>query len=99
MGIIRGGALQATESVQDLTKVSFRWLTVTLDESFHGANGFRDIRGISDFSTRGNVLKMRVSGDADLNQLVRHAGQYNIQDLELERPSLEETFLAFYGEK
>lgn len=100
VGIIRAGRLEAVETVTDLTRVTFRWLTLTLDSTEAvEKNGFGQIHGISDFVVNGTSLKMKVSGDADMDAIIKEAAKYAVQDIRLSQPTLEEIFLAYYGTK
>jgi ABC-2 type transport system ATP-binding protein len=56
---------------------------------------FAALPGVSDLSTEGNVLRLRVSGP--ITPVVREASQYELLDFVSREPSLEETFLAMYG--
>ncbi len=98
VGIIRAGELQAVETVENLTRVAFRWMTLTFDQPVR-VNGFREIRGISDYEMQGNQITMKVSGGADLDQLIKLAAQHTVTDLKFEQPTLEEIFLAYYGDR
>jgi ABC-2 type transport system ATP-binding protein len=95
VGIIREGEMKKVETVQNLVNLSFRWLTIELEGPAQ-PNGFQTLRGISDVSLEGSKLRMRVSGGADMNGLLQVAAQHQVRDLNLEHPSLEEIFLAFY---
>ena len=97
VGIIRSGKLEAVETVQNLTQVSFRWLTLTLAQPI-SLNGFGAIRGVSDLALDGVSLKMKLAGDADVDAVIKQAAQYTVQDVTVEHPNLEEIFLAYYGE-
>lgn len=96
VGIIRHGQLEAVQSIAGLTQVSFRWLTVEV-EGQAAQNGFLNINGISDVTINGNQLRMRVSGDTNIDKLVKHMANFTIKDLRFEHPTLEEVFLAYYG--
>jgi ABC-2 type transport system ATP-binding protein len=98
VGIIRAGRLEAVETVADLTHVAFRWLTLTLDGPAP-LDGFRAIEGISDLSAEGPVIKLRLSGDTDMDAVVKQAARYTVRDIHLEHPTLEEIFLTYYGKK
>lgn len=95
VGIIRGGEVKKVETVQNLTQVTFRWLTLDLEGPAQ-LNGFQKLQGISEVQLNGSKLRMRVSGGADMNGLLQIAAQHRVRDLNLEHPSLEEIFLAFY---
>jgi ABC-2 type transport system ATP-binding protein len=96
VGIIRAGRLEAVETVQNLTRVTFRWLTLKLGQPAT-MNGFNEIRGVSDLSAEGNTLKLRLSGDANMDAVIKQAAQYTVNELDLQHPTLEEIFLTFYG--
>ncbi len=98
VAIIREGELQAVETVQNLTRVAFRWLTFVFNQPAH-VNGFREIQGVSEFETHDNEVKMKVSGHANLDKLIKLAAQHTVTDLKFEQPTLEEIFLSFYGER
>jgi ABC-2 type transport system ATP-binding protein len=98
VGIIREGALEAVETMADLTHVSFRWMTLEFDGP-PVADGFRDIDGISDLSVDGSALRMRISGHADMDAVIKRAAQYSIEDIHIVQPTLEEIFLTYYGKK
>lgn len=98
VGIIRDGELQAVETIDNLTRVAFRWMTLTFDQPIR-MNGFQVVRGVSEFETQDNEVRMKVSGDADLDGLIKLAAQYTVKDLKFEQPTLEEVFLAYYGDR
>ncbi len=98
VGIIRNGRLEEIETVANLTRNTFRWLTVTLRDPAV-VNGFSTLDGISEVSVDGHEICMKVSGEADMNAVVREIGRYDITDLQFMRPTLEEIFLAFYGKQ
>jgi ABC-2 type transport system ATP-binding protein len=98
VGIIREGTLEAVETMADLTHVSFRWLTLEFDGPAV-ADGFGDIEGISDLTVDGSVLRMRISGHADMDVLIKRAAQYTVKDIHIVQPTLEEIFLTYYGKK
>lgn len=98
VAIIRHGELQAVHTIGELTDISFRWLTIYTPQKDALASAFREMDGISDLSTNGQQVKMRVSGTADIDQLVKHMAQYKIEDMEFDHPDLEETFLTYYGD-
>lgn len=98
VGIIRAGKLEAVETVEKLTRVAFRWLTLTLAQPTN-PNGFKSIRGVVELQADNNHLRMKLSGDVDIDAVIKQAAHYTVQDLKVEHPSLEEIFLAYYGER
>lgn len=98
VGIIRKGELQAVQTVESLTEVTFRWITVKTPE-ITSVNGFSSINGVSDVSLNNGKIRMKVSGDANMDAIIKQAAQYRIDDLNIVHPTLEEIFLAFYDEQ
>jgi ABC-2 type transport system ATP-binding protein len=96
VGIIRSGRLEAVETIANLMRVSFRWLTLTMNEPMP-QNGFSAIPGISDLVVDGNNVRMRVTGETDIDALIKQAAQYTVKDIRIEQPTLEEVFLTYYG--
>lgn len=96
VAILRAGQLKAVERVTDLTHADFRWVTLRLPEAVAPAS-FANIPGVSEVSAvDGNGLRLRLTGDFD--PLLRHINGYYVQDLRVQEPTLEEIFLAFYGD-
>jgi len=98
VAIIRAGEIEAVQTIADLTRVSFRWLTLTMATPA-AVDGFSAIRGVSDLSAEDHDLKMRISGDTDINAVIKQAARYDIRDIHLFQPTLEEIFLTYYGQK
>lgn len=104
VGIIRTGRMEAVETVTNLTRVTFRWLVLTLDEAASLdvaaiADGFSAIQGVTEVEARGSELRMRVSGHVDMNAVIKCAAQVAVADININYPTLEEIFLAYYGKK
>lgn len=100
VAIIRQGELQKIEHVANLTRLAFRWVTI------HFANpnaipldSFQALPGMSEARLQDGVLKMRMSGEASMNALVKHLATFDITDLTFEHPNLEEIFLTYYGQE
>jgi ABC-2 type transport system ATP-binding protein len=98
VGIIRAGRLEAVESIAKLMHVTFRWITLTLD-SPAALDGFAAIPGITDLSADGSTLRMRVSGETNMDAVIKQAAQTTVRDIDVEHPTLEEIFLAYYGKQ
>jgi len=98
VGIIREGRLEAVETVADLTRVSFRWLTLAFDGAVP-AERFGALPGVTDVDGDGSCLRMRVSGEASIDAVIKLAAQHTVTDMDVEHPTLEEIFLTYYGKK
>lgn len=64
VAILRGGVLQAVESVEKLTHADFQWVTITFREPVSPSH-FEGKNGITNVTADGTTLKMRVAGDFD----------------------------------
>jgi ABC-2 type transport system ATP-binding protein len=58
---------------------------------------FEALPGVSDVVVEDHVLRLRVSGP--ITPVVRAAARYELLDFVSREPSLEETFLAQYGQQ
>ena len=97
VGILRGGELKAVESIEKLTHVEFRWLTIQFRDGVPNKQLFTTLSGVSDVEVNGKTAKMRLMGDID--PLLRAINDHYIVDLRAKDPSLEDIFLAFYDDK
>jgi ABC-2 type transport system ATP-binding protein len=95
VGILREGELKAVERVSDLTRAEFRWVTLELRERDSLENRLEALAGISDVSAENNTVKLRLTGDFD--PLLRALGSAYVVDMRVHEPTLEEIFLAYYG--
>ena len=94
VAIIREGQLVKVDRVEALRDLAHHQVELRFaDEVPMGA--FAALPGVSDVSTEGHVLRLRVSGP--ITPIVREAAQYDLLDFVSREPSLEETFLAMYG--
>lgn len=94
VGIIRDARLVAVEEIGDLIRRALRRVRIVgaapLDPApFAALDGAQDVHG------DGTTLTLRFAGD--VNELLRLAAGLDLLDLEIERASLEEVFLSFYG--
>jgi hypothetical protein len=80
--------------VDHLKQVQYRWLTLYTAESSALADWSR-IPGVSDVSLLPSRIRMRVTGSLD--PVIKQAAQFAVQDMRIEEPSLEDIFLAYYG--
>lgn len=98
VGIIRAGHLEAVETIKHLTRVSFRWIKLTLKEAIDAAK-FKAIQGVMEIEQTGDELRMKLSGEGDIDAVIKEAARYTVVDIQIEHPTLEEIFLAYYGER
>ena len=97
VGIIRGGRLQAVETIANLTHVAFRWVTFSFDGPVP-YDKFVALSGVTDVNADGADLQMKVSGDADMRAIICQAAATGAVNIDIVHPALEEIFLTYYGE-
>jgi len=95
VAILRNGELKAVETVEKLIHTDFRWVTVTFDKPA-AASLVAGVTGVSHASTVDNSLKVRLTGDFD--PLLRAMSAMYITNIHVAEPTLEEIFLAYYGD-
>jgi len=95
VGILRAGKLQAVETVERLTHVDFRRVTITFRDKVAPSlvSGVTGVTSVSADNT--NVLSMQLQGDFD--PLLKAINSTYVQDIHIEEPTLEDIFLTFYG--
>jgi ABC-2 type transport system ATP-binding protein len=94
VGILRSGQLEAVESVESLTRVDFRWLTIRFRDVI-AVGELASVPGVSDVEEDGKTIKLRLAGEFD--PLLRALSPFYVEDLRVQEPSLEEIFLSYYG--
>ncbi len=95
VAIIREGRLVKVDSVEGLRDLAHHQVELR----FAGAvptDAFRSLPGVTDVAATDHVLRMRVSGA--ITPVVQAAAKYELLDFVSREPSLEETFLAQYGQ-
>ncbi len=95
VAIIRDGRLVKVDSVEGLRdlahhEVELRFVDGVPSEAFTG------LPGVSDVKVEDHILRMRVSGP--ITPVVQAAARYELLDFVSREPTLEETFLAQYGQ-
>lgn len=94
VGIIREGQLVATERVENLTKQQFKRLRLHF-EQMPPENAFVVTGATETARDEGTVL---LEVRENLNKVLETAVSYHVTDLETEPVTLEEVFLAYYGD-
>ena len=95
VGIIRAGRLVTVERLDELRRKSLHHVHVTFDEPID-ATSF-DLDGVRDVRVDGMSLSC-AAAQAALDPLMRAITRHHVVDLECEEASLDDTFLAFYGD-
>ena len=96
VGIIRAGRLVAVDRLEDLRRKSLHHVRVRftqpLDPTPFSFDGVRDVR------VEGSVLTCAATQEA-LDPLLHEITRHHLVDLSCEEASLDESFLAFYGDE
>ncbi|HET8759052.1 MAG TPA: ABC transporter ATP-binding protein [Solirubrobacteraceae bacterium] len=96
VGILRDGRLVAVESVDTLTGRALRRVVVTFAAGSGPTHELAGIAGVADLRTHGRRLVFTTAGDID--PVLRVLAGHHVLDLEVTRPSLEDSFAAYFGE-
>jgi ABC-2 type transport system ATP-binding protein len=93
LAIIRGGVIVEEAEPSHLESMTMRRVHVRFQEPIDPA-ALSNVPGVELLNQNGTVATLQVEGEMD--SLLKALAAYPVSDLETERPSLEEIFLAFY---
>lgn len=93
VGILNAGQLQMVSRVDALTHAAFRWVTVRLRGPV-SALQLDAIPGVADVTVIEEGVRLRLTGDFD--PLLRALDGTYVEDVDIQRPTLEEIFLTYY---
>jgi ABC-2 type transport system ATP-binding protein len=96
VAIIRDGRLIRVDRVEALRDLAHHQVEIVFTSDVPQAE-FEGLPGVSELVAHDHTLRMRVSGT--ITPVVRAAAKYELLDFVSREPSLEEVFLAEYGEK
>jgi ABC-2 type transport system ATP-binding protein len=98
VGILRGGELKSVENVQTLLTNGVRKVTlqVRAEAQAQAAACLEALPNVRDLTNGSAVLRFTYVGQ--MQPLIEQLAQLPVQDLLINEPSLEEVFLAFYGD-
>lgn len=97
VGILRGGQLKAVETVSKLTRADFRWVTLHFRGSAASTVELANVPGVDNITVNSDTLRLSLSGDFD--PLLRAVQNHYVLDIQVQEPTLEEIFLAFYEDQ
>jgi ABC-2 type transport system ATP-binding protein len=95
VAIIRDGRLIKVDRTEALRDLAHHQVELRFADGVPTAE-FETLPGVSDVVVEDHVLRMRVSGP--ITPVVRAAARYELLDFVSREPTLEETFLAQYGQ-
>ena len=95
VGIVRDGRLVAIERIADLRTRAIRKLEIEFGTPI-APDAFAGVAGIRHAAIENDTLRCTVVGSMD--PVMKEANRYEIRALSSVEPSLEEVFLAYYGE-
>ena len=96
VAIIRDGKLVKVDSVEGLRDLAHHAVELRFADGVP-AEAFTGLPGVSDVKVEDHTLHMRVFGP--ITPVVQAAARYELLDFVSREPTLEETFLAQYGDK
>lgn len=97
VGIIRDGRLVATEHIEDLTHQQFRRVRLFL-ERMPPEEAFTAVAGVTEISRDENQKSILLEVRQNMGEMLHTAVDYGLNDLETLPVTLEEVFLAYYGQ-
>jgi len=99
VGILRDGDLKAVESVEKMTRVEFRWVEVRFRDAIPDSvpQKLASMPAVSAVESNGRRLSVGLTGDFD--PMLRIISQGYVESLQVDEPSLEDIFLAYYSDE
>ena len=94
VGIIRQGRLAAVESVDVLKSRAMRSLEIKFGERV-SPESFSNVEGVRNLAVSDMSLRCDVTGS--VGPLIKAAAQFDLVDIALHEPTLEEIFMTYYG--
>jgi len=91
VAVIKEGKIIEVKTLEEMRENNIRIVRVKAEEDL--TEGIRLLKGRG-LEREGELLKFIYEGD--INELIRFLAQKNILELQLEEPSLEDTFMEFY---
>jgi ABC-2 type transport system ATP-binding protein len=96
VAIIRKGVIVETVTPEALTAMQIRRVRVTFQDEVT-ADAFTQLAGIKVLpQDRERTLRFEISGE--MGAFIKTLSRFTVVDLEMERPTLEEAFMAYYQE-
>ena len=95
VGILRDGRLIDIKSMEDLRENGYKKITLTARKDI--PKDFFLIPGVADLNQNGNTASFLFRGNT--MTIMEHLHQLALEDILIERPSLEEIFLHYYEQE
>ncbi len=96
VGILRAGKLVTVETIQALAGLRFRWFVLDFQQAVE-VGKFKALPNVTALEANPENTRLRLQVSGAIDPLIKLAAHYSLHDLSVEHPSLEETFLEFYG--
>ena len=94
VAMIKDGRLFAVERIDDLLARAPKLVSAVFEGADPALDALAGVPGVEHVEIRENSVLMRVSGIVD--PLVKELARHSLKDLEIQRPSLEQTFVEMY---
>lgn len=89
VGIVKEGKLIKIEDVHSINKINLKKVNL-----ISKSNELKSFKGVYDYKKDKNNISFKFSGE--MNELVKKLSEIDIEDINIEDPSLEEIFLKYY---
>ncbi len=96
VGILRAGKLVTVETIQALAGLRFRWFVLDFEQAVE-IGKFKALPNVTALEANPENTRLRLQVSGAIDPVIKLAAHYSLRDLSVEHPSLEETFLEFYG--
>lgn len=93
VAILRGGRLMAVENIADLRRKQGRWISIYTPDAAD-LPGWYALPAVQEVKKIPRGLQLRVTGPLD--EVIKKAAQFHIEDILIEEPDLEEVFMQYY---
>lgn len=93
VAIIKEGQIIQVNNVQEMSEDNYKKCHITLADPTVGTN-FENFEGVTNFKNKDDKISFIFKGD--MNTIVSELTNYQLKDLAIEEPSLEEIFIHFY---
>lgn len=92
VAIIKDGKIIAISNVNEMREDNYKKYNLVFNVETN--DGIDKITGVTNYEKNGNRVDFLYKGD--MNQVIKKLGEYDLKDISIVEPTLEEIFLHFY---
>lgn len=93
VAIIRDGEIIEVKNVEELVGINVVRVTIKTDEEI---KSLVNTKGMANINSQDNETSFLYTGD--INKLIKELSKYNLNELKIENPTLEDSFMSYYEE-